>query len=186
MLTVDQALVLQAAHTDRDLEYLPLPNRVDFVHSSDTAPASHTRAAFVLPFRDTGELIMANNIRRGLEYAGGHVEKGESLRAAAIREAFEEVGCHLSEVVPIGFLRMITLGEKPEGYQYPFPVSFQQFFVARASEMVEYQPNDECGMPAFITGRLAARRQLSPSRFAIYTIACQVMFFEEDQYADHS
>lgn len=174
MLLIDQALNLPASGIERDLKYLPLPNRVDFVRSASTAPAGRTKAAFMLPFLSTGELVMACNARRGHEFAGGHVEEGETLLEAAVRETLEETGCLVEDVIPIGFLRMITLGDRPEDYQYPFPVSFQQFFTGRVSKMVEYAANDECEAPVLINEDVALG-SLSGNRRATYSAAFETM-----------
>lgn len=133
-------------NTRTNVKYLPLPNTVEAVISNKLAPAELTATAFVLPIKD-GQLVMANNTRRGLEIPGGHVEVGETLIQTAEREAFEEAGCTFVRLIPLGYLRNRTEGAKPEGYKYPYPLSYQQFFVGEVAEIVEYVDNDECSAP---------------------------------------
>jgi 8-oxo-dGTP diphosphatase len=137
-------------HTDDNVGYLPLPNRVEAVLSIHVSDQSLTKTAFLLPVFPDGSIVLAQNQRRGLEIAGGHAEPGETLVEAAVREAFEEVGCVVGDPIPIGFLRMTCAGNIPEGYGYPYPVSFQQFFAAPVVEQVAYAINDECGLPVRI------------------------------------
>lgn len=141
-------MAIPAALVESDLPYLPLPNRVDLVLARALAPAALTRTAFLLPFLPDGTLLMARNRRRGVEVPGGHIDPGEDALAAAIREALEETGCETDEPVPLGFLRMVSEGVPPEGWRYPHPVGFQQFFAARVTRRSDYVENDECLAPA--------------------------------------
>lgn len=138
------------AHTVHDVDYLPKPNRVDIVVTDIEAPADLTRTAFMIPAYDDGTLLLAMNQRRGLETPGGHIDPGETAMEAAIREAHEETGCRVEDVKPIGYLRMTCAGEMPEGYAYPFPLSYQQFFAGRITEVHDYVTNDECAQPVLV------------------------------------
>lgn len=173
MLTIDEALALPAAVVDLDKPYLPLPNRVEVVLTSGLAPIEFTKTAFMLPIESDGSLIMAYNARRGLEFAGGHIELGESSQQAAERECFEETACMVRRIRPIGFLRMISAGDAPADYRYPHPVSFQQFFTGRVWMKRPFIPNDECDLPQTLSiGQ--ARAGLRGSRVALYDAAIGV------------
>jgi 8-oxo-dGTP diphosphatase len=52
-----------------------------------------TAAAVVLNEQD--ELLLIRTPRRGWELPGGQVERGESAKAAAVREVHEETGLHV-------------------------------------------------------------------------------------------
>ena len=134
-------------YVDTDVEYLPLPNKVEIVITSDPAPVELTRTAFMIPVFDDGGLLIAQNARRGFEVAGGHIEGDETPEQGAIREALEETGCIVKDARPIGFLRMTSEGVAPEGYAYPFPLSYQQFFAGRVDKVEPYIDNDECIAP---------------------------------------
>lgn len=134
-------------YVEHDVSYLPLPNTVEIVITNQLAPVELTRTAFMLPVFDDGALLIAQNRRRGLEIAGGHIEGDETPEVAAIREALEETGCTVTGVRPIGYLRMTSKGVAPDGYRYPFPLSYQQFFAGRAERLDSYVENDECVAP---------------------------------------
>lgn len=118
----------------RNVAYLPCPNIVEIVLSGEIAPQELTATAFMIPLFDDGTIGITRNRNRGLEIAGGHVELGESLSEAASRECLEETGIRVINAIPLGFLRMRIEAEKPQGYSYPYPVSYQQFFAGMALE----------------------------------------------------
>jgi 8-oxo-dGTP pyrophosphatase MutT (NUDIX family) len=161
-------------HTITDVKYLPLPNQVEFIADSSPAPLELTSTAFLMPFVLGKRVVFANNSRRGLEVPGGHVEVGETLEQAAKRECLEETGCHVTMVVPIGYLRMTSEGEVPEDWKYPHPVSYQQFYAGFVDWIDPYEVNDECLQPFFFSRELA-EAELDPQRLAIYLHACEVM-----------
>lgn len=134
-------------YVENDVSYLPIPNRVEIVLSEELAPVDLTRTAFMVPVFEDGALLIAQNRRRGLEIAGGHIEGEETPEEAAIREVMEETGCEVRDVRPIGYLRMMTEGEIPADYAYPFPLSYQQFFAARVDRLGVYEENEECISP---------------------------------------
>lgn len=136
-----------AEHVRIDVGYLPLPNTVEVVFTDRLAPEGLTRTAFMIALHDDGSIQLAANKRRGSEVPGGHVEDGETLLEAALRETMEEIGCEVDDVVPIGYLRMTSMGDVPDDYDYPHPVGYQQFFAGRISKQHEYVPNDECDFP---------------------------------------
>ena len=148
----------QVVHVEHDVAYLPTPNTVEVVITSELAPPDLTKTAFMVPVCDDGGIVIAVNQRRGLEIAGGHIEDGETAEQAAFREAFEETGTTVSNVVPIGFLRMTSTADAaPHGYAYPFPLSYQQFFAGNVENIEPYTDNDECSAPVKIYDTLDRR-----------------------------
>jgi 8-oxo-dGTP pyrophosphatase MutT (NUDIX family) len=170
----DPAYLIPAAWTNYDVPYLPLPNRVELVLTDVEAPAGSTRTAFTVPIMEDGSLVMATNRRRGLEFSGGHMNPGENAQTAARRECFEETGCTVDELVPVGFLRMISDGIVPDGYRYPHPVGYQQFYAARVVSMAPYAANDECLAPTVLSPEEASRT-LTDGRKIRYEDAVSVL-----------
>lgn len=154
----------------KDVKYLPMPNWVDVVADTELAPLELTKTAFMIILLRDGSLVMANNVERGEEFAGGHIDPGESPCKAAHREAMEETGYWVSHIRAIGYLRMESLGDVPDGWKYPHPVGYQQFFVGRAMWNKPYVDNAECIQPVILTYE-QAKATLSPSRFALYELA---------------
>ena len=134
-------------HTSHDVHYLPTPNRVEIVLTDDLSPLELTRTAFMVPVYEDGSFLFAVNQRRGVEIPGGHIDDGETPEQAAIREAYEEAGCRVEDVRPLGYLRMISEGDVPDDWGYPHPVSYQQFFTGRITNVEPFTPNDECAEP---------------------------------------
>lgn len=118
---------------ESNLSWLPLPNRISWHLSSDSPPTGLVTSVFVLAF-DGERLLMFQHVRRGADVPGGHVEKGESPEEAALREVKEETGRLVHSLRPLGFQHMELLGQKPEGYRYPYPESYLQFFTGELDE----------------------------------------------------
>ncbi len=137
-------------HTSSDVHYLPKPNTVEVTLSTELAPAHLTATAFLIPICDDGSILLAVNRRRGIETPGGHIDPGETAIQAAIREAHEEAGCRVTDVQPIGYLKMSSGGWVPDDWAYPHPIGYQQFFAGRVTAIEPYCDNDECSEPVII------------------------------------
>lgn len=131
---------------ERNVPYLPLPNLVEIIFTDEIAPADKTKTAFVVPVFEDGTIMLAQNLRRGAEIPGGHIEDGETIQQAARREAIEEAGCEVDHLTAIGYVRMLSIGTPPEGWKYPHPVGYQQFFTGKVT--AQHPCGDyECGEP---------------------------------------
>lgn len=178
-------------HTRRDIPYIPLPNITEIVLDDRPAPELLTPTAFVVAFTLDGRIVMAFNQKRGVEFAGGHrdgkdgkpvknyrevdPEDLEDMDVAAARELWEEAGCRVSEVRPLAYHRnRCFVSEMPEGYRYPFPVSYQQFMVGLVAEMADYHDNSECAQPVFLT-REEAREAMNPQQWALAEAAWELL-----------
>lgn len=143
---------------ERDLPYLPAPSVAELLITDVLAPTRLTPTTFAIPYSDDG-IWVANNTRRGLEFPGGHVEPGESISKGARRETVEETGLLVKNLQPIGVKvcrahhddngRREDLSVQ-DGYRYPYPNSFMQFWMGEVAERFRYHENDECLSPLFI------------------------------------
>ena len=109
----------------------------------------NTTAAFIVAFYQD-QLILARNLKRGLEIPGGHIEEGESVKDAAIRELREETGAVANKPRPFIRSTLTCNFEKPEGYKYPHPVSHMEFMISDVKEMTGKIMENEVGAPILI------------------------------------
>lgn len=128
-----------------DVGYLPKPNILETMPGRTLAPLHLTPTAFVVPMlsSDSCMLVVHKDPLRGVGIPGGHVDPGETLVQAATREALEETGCTVDNLIPVGFLRSQIGGQPPDGYHYPFPLSYQQFFVGRVVRCSDFEADQE-------------------------------------------
>jgi 8-oxo-dGTP diphosphatase len=180
------ALALPAGMTQSDAPYLPRPNRIDVVLSAEVGPRHLTRTAFMLPLLADGRLVMAVNRRRGPEIPGGHIDPGEDAEQAAQRELLEETGCQVGDFQPLGFLRMVSDGTVPPGWNYPHPVGFQQFYTGIVTARDAYLPNDECLEPLVLDHKAAMdpHGPLNPGQRFFYHAARSLVFAQYSGHAD--
>jgi 8-oxo-dGTP pyrophosphatase MutT (NUDIX family) len=136
-----------------DVGYLISPNRVELILDDCNTRRDVTRTSFVIPVMEDGSIVMATsqNDDRGVEVPGGHIEEGERMDEAAIRECHEETGARVVDCKPIGHLRMISQGVAPEGWRYPHPLGYQMFHAARVASIDEYVENRECRRPTIVS-----------------------------------
>lgn len=170
-----ELLALGPVRTDHDMKYVPLPNTSELVLTSLLPPLRIAPTAFLLPYLPDGTLVLATNRRRGPEVPGGHVEPGETLAETAMRETMEETGCEVTDLRPIGFQRLVSKGVAPEGYRYPFPVSFQQYFTGRVTGMRDFEDNDEVLQPTLVSADMA-EASLNPMLLALHRHAVALLF----------
>lgn len=135
------------AHVENNVAYLPQPNTVELVLTSEPPPPELTRTSFMVPITEDGGLVLAHNRKRGIEFAGGHINNGETARQAAMREGVEETGATCSDIVQIGYLRMRSAGKAPPEWGYPHPEGYQVFHAGRVVSMESYVENEECTRP---------------------------------------
>ena len=145
-------LMMTANATNPDASFLPPQSRLDLLLTDASAPPKLTVTAFLVPFLPDGRIVLARNMHRGgrLEIPGGHIESRETAEVAALREKFEEVGCVVVLLVAIALERCVLEGPCPDGYRYPYPVSFQTFYAAIVTDMSPYVENSECGQPVVL------------------------------------
>lgn len=129
------------------VHYVPGENVMElFSCDEHTAPVDNTTAGFTIAF-DGYNLILARNLIRGFEIAGGHIEPGETAKQAAMRELYEETGCKVNDVQLIIRSTLTCKFEKPLDYKYPFPVSHMDFFMGDVTEVTNNIMVNEVGTP---------------------------------------
>lgn len=113
-----------------NIGWLPQPNTVELLATADLPDLSLCTGAYVFAF-DGDRLLMAD-LDRGVDIPGGHIDPGETPEAAARRETREETGATLGSLRLFAVQKMTLTGDKPEGYKYPFPVSYQLMYLSNS------------------------------------------------------
>lgn len=136
--------------------------------------------AFALAFDAKGNMLFAKHVdgKRDLDVPGGHIEdveetgERESLDAAAIRETHEETGWKVRPVRLLGYDLMYALETKPENYKYPYPTSFQAFFLARLEKFDRtFTANEETTRGEFISAEDARELPWVKNHLGLYELA---------------
>ncbi|AJD91856.1 7,8-dihydro-8-oxoguanine-triphosphatase [Jeotgalibacillus malaysiensis] len=77
-------------------------NGYTVTYSYDQHPFSASPAHVFILTRYNGQWVLTQHKKRGIEFPGGKVEKGESTLEAASREVMEELGGNVGELIYIG------------------------------------------------------------------------------------
>jgi len=124
-------------------ELLDLVNEKDEVVGTTTKEESHKkrlahRIAVVLVFRDDSVLVNTRHDSKLLDHSvGGHVHKGESYKAAAAREAHEEIGLSITPE-ELNLVETVLVSTQ----QYPNMVHWFGIFSIEAPESFEPSPQE--------------------------------------------
>jgi 8-oxo-dGTP pyrophosphatase MutT (NUDIX family) len=116
------------------------PNRARFYLSAHLPPLALTTAAYILAFKN-GKILLGRHHTRGWDIIGGHIDPGETIEAAAHREAKEEVEAYFDKLHFLGFEEIELQGPRPDNYKYPFPKSYQAIYIGDVETLGEFNPN---------------------------------------------
>lgn len=133
---------MHIVRADKNVIGLPFPNETRLVITDQQPDQQCITCSFVLAF--VGDRLLLTNLNaRGWDIPGGHMEAGETPEEAARRELYEETGARVDELNFLGYEVIRLLGDKPDGYKYPYPDSYMVFYGARISAMEDYTANEE-------------------------------------------
>ena len=110
-----------------------------FIISNEKPDSSLCTAAFCVTLH-RGKLLLVNNRERGWEIPGGHIDEGEEIEQALIREVMEETGAVIENPQMFGYKLVLPVSPVPhrdkKGSFYPFPHSYVPYFYAEAPEIL--------------------------------------------------
>lgn len=135
----------------RDIFWVPQPNECHLILDDVLPPDEGITSAFALAFSGD-RLLLAHLVSRGWDIPGGHREAGETPEATMRREVFEETSAQLADVELFGYQMIRVLAPRPERYRYPYPDSYQVFYLGRVASLG----------PLIVTEESAGRALLSP------------------------
>jgi 8-oxo-dGTP pyrophosphatase MutT (NUDIX family) len=100
----------------------------------DTALCTAVYCLAILP--DTKQVVLTRN-HRGWEILGGHIELGETIEQAMVRECLEEGGFTTENYQLFGYRKITAKQPVPhsqkEGEFYPFPYGYIPHFIATST-----------------------------------------------------
>lgn len=97
--------------------WLETNSRVAF-YPATTVPTLPVTAVKIYIFQDD-KLLLTNIKSRGWDLPGGHIEPGETPRAAVIRELHEETGAVAKRLGLIGYLKITNQAANERNKRYP-------------------------------------------------------------------
>ncbi len=111
-----------------------------FIVSQEKPNSNLCTATFCVTSRNDA-LLLVQNRKRGWKIPGGHIDEGEEIEQALIREIMEETGAVIENPQMFGYKIILPLSPIPhrdkKGRFYPFPYSFVPYYYAEASEILD-------------------------------------------------
>lgn len=118
----------------------------EFYLSDELPPQNLCTAVFCLAILDgSPESIVMTRNKRGWEMLGGHIDPGESVEDALVREAIEEGGFYPTLYRPFGYRKVmarVLVANDHHGGSYP-PESFIPHFIATTTEPIVAPTGEE-------------------------------------------
>ena len=111
--------------------WIPYKNKVEFYLSGNESFDAPVTTAHGFFFNDENKLLLVKHKVRGWETPGGHIESGESFESAMRRELHEEAQMNAGDLKQLGFLKKMALEDRPEGCEYPHPLSYCIFYAGK-------------------------------------------------------
>lgn len=81
--------------------------------------------------------------KRVFDIPGGHLEVGETVEEGVLRETLEETGVIIENIKPLAYMKIKILDTKPDGYIYPYPISYMVYFKGDIKEELPFEGNEE-------------------------------------------
>lgn len=138
---------MKPIYTEPNAWYLP-PGSIVETYSSDTVPdASLCASVYGVVFKDGAllltELKEGERPTRMFDIPGGHVDEGETLDQAVMREVWEETGVRVRVRAMCAYKKITITIPKPEGWKYPYPIGYMALFLCEIVSEEEFVETED-------------------------------------------
>jgi len=157
---------------EKNIEWAPQPNKVRLTLTGEEPEAGLCSSAYVLAFE--GDKILMADLDRGVDIPGGHIDPGETPEQAMRRETQEETGAIIGQAQLLGLQQVTLLGDKPVGYAYPYPTSYQLMYFTRDFQMGVFTEDEDSNGPVFIERAHAETIPWIQKNLALYRHALEM------------
>ena len=133
--------------SEKSISWLPAESISEAYLSDKMPPLELCVSTYSITFKN-GSLLMSD-LREGerpvrmLDIPGGHIEKEEMPEESVIRETFEETGVHIKVLKLVAYKKITFNKPKPEGWPYPYPLSYMLFYLCEVVEETSFEGNND-------------------------------------------
>lgn len=125
-----------------NVELFPAPNEVKIVLSRYLPPLDLISVSKVFAFYED-KILLCGLKDCGWDIPGGNIKPGETPEDTVRRETMDETGVELQNPMLLGYHHINILAPKPSGYEYPYPESYQVFYLARIANFDSFEETKE-------------------------------------------
>jgi 8-oxo-dGTP diphosphatase len=133
--------------TEKNLPWIETESILETFISDEMPPIDECSSAYAFVLKN--KELLQTELREGerplrqLDIPGGHIDSEETPEEAVMRETFEETGVQIQEPRLVAYSKITIVSEKPDNYQYPYPVSYMLFYKSDAYEEFPFEGNKE-------------------------------------------
>lgn len=158
--------------TGYNIPWLPQPNEISLILDESLPPSELITSALALAFHE-GNFLMTKLHQRGWDIPGGHIDPDETPEQTMRREVMEEAAVKLGPVRLLGHQRIRLLGDMPERYRYPYPDSYQVFYIGHVVEILSFKPTAEAIDRTFFPLPEALQQRWVQENRLLFEAACR-------------
>ncbi len=119
------------------------------IWAKDVSELHHVTSVHCFPVKEDKVLFTINP--RGIDIIGGHVENGETVEEALVREAKEEASILLKNYKLIGLIE-IDNRENPKALGRGYPLKgYQAFYTSNDYDVLPFKATHECTDRVFLS-----------------------------------
>jgi len=122
--------------TIHNLPWMPQPGVARLIITDEIPPLDRCASVYGFVFTDE-KILMTRSRFRDWDIPGGMIDPGETPEEAAVRTIWEETYTKVKIIEPIGIQEFELLRPKPKGYQWPYPLSVQVYYLCEIMELCE-------------------------------------------------